>query len=76
MLPSSPRVWLAPAPAWTAPMIMKIEAMMAAVLNFSILVPTAVPKMFEASLAPNDQPRKSPLEMNMKNKCSIFRCLF
>jgi hypothetical protein len=40
--------------------------MNAAVLNFTIFVPTAVPNTLAASLAPNDQPKKSPLERKKK----------
>ncbi len=59
--PNSPRVSLAPAPLITAPKITKTEVTMAAARNLIIRVPTAVPKIFAASLAPNDQPKNSPL---------------
>ena len=59
--PRCPRVLAAPAPLITAPIMTKSEAMMAAVLNLTILVATAVPKILAASFAPNDHPRKSPL---------------
>ena len=51
---------------------MKTEDMIAAVRNLTILVPTAVPKILAASLAPNDQPKNRPLLKNIKNNPSIF----
>jgi hypothetical protein len=65
--PSLPKVWEAPAPPMVAPSNINIEAVIAAVLNLIILVPTAVPYMFAASFAPNDQPRNNPLVKNIKN---------
>jgi hypothetical protein len=38
-----------------------MEAIIAALLNDTIFEPTADPKICDASLAPSDQPRKSPL---------------
>ena len=61
-------------PAVTAPKMTNSDDMIAAVRNFTILVPTAVPKMLEPSLAPKDQPRNSPLLKNIQ-KLSI-KCLF
>ena len=58
------RVLIAPAPAplITAPRITKTLAIRAAVAKRTMRVPTAVPKMFAASLAPSDPPRKRPLD--------------
>ena len=41
--------------------ITKTEEIMAAVRNFIIWVPTAVPKMLAPSLAPSDHPKNKPL---------------
>src|SRR5690554_7414058 len=60
--PSSPRILVAPLPSRTAPRTIKIEAIRAAVLKRTILVPTAVPKTLAASFAPRDQPKKRPLD--------------
>jgi hypothetical protein len=38
-----------------------MEAIIAAFLKVTIFEPTAEPKIFEASFAPSDQPRNSPL---------------
>ena len=46
---------------------------MAAVLKLIILVPTAVPKTFEASFDPNDHPKNSPLEMRKANMQKSYR---
>ena len=43
-------------------MRIKSDATRAAVLNRTILVPTAVPHTLAASLAPKDQPKKRPLD--------------
>jgi hypothetical protein len=51
---------------------MKMLQHMAAVLNRIILLPTAVPKTFEASLAPSDQPRKRPLDRKKANILSSY----
>ena len=59
--PSLPSVPDVPDPCKTAPRITAADAIIAARRKLIILDPTAEPKMFEASLAPNDQPRKSPL---------------
>ena len=55
----------------TAPKITKIEAITAAVLNLIILVPTDIPKTFEASLAPKDHPKNKPLVKKNKYVKSI-----
>ncbi len=59
--PSRPSVFDVPCAPATAPMTTKTLPTSAAVRNFSIFVPTAVPNRFAASLAPRDQPRKRPL---------------
>ena len=59
--PSSLIVCEVPPPPITAPMIIKMLVRIAANLNLSIFVVTAVPKILEASLAPNDQPTNNPL---------------
>ena len=64
--PSLPRVLAAPAPPQTAPIITKIEQMMAAVENVTILVPTAVPNTLAATIAPNAHPKNRPLLKNMR----------
>jgi hypothetical protein len=51
----------------TAPKTMKILQQMAAVRNRTILLPTAVPKTLEASLAPRDQPKNKPLDRKKRN---------
>jgi hypothetical protein len=51
----------------TAPRMTKILQTRAAVLNFTIREPTAVPKTLDASLAPRDQPRNSPLDRKKAN---------
>ena len=66
--PSAFRVSAVFCPLTTAPKTKKIQAITAAVVKRSILVPTAVPKIFDASLAPKDHPRKSPLDR--KNRYS------
>jgi len=66
--PSSTRVVLAPPPEKTAPSMTNMEAMTAAVRKRTILVPTAVPKMLAASLAPNDHPRNRPLLKKIKKE--------
>jgi len=48
----------------TAPIITKMEAIIAALVNDNILEPTADPKILDASLAPRDHPRKRPLDIN------------
>ena len=58
--PSLPIVSVVPLTLITAPSITKILQTIAAVLKLTILVPTAVPKTFAASLAPKDQPRNRP----------------
>lgn len=63
--PNSERVSVVPEPWKTAPSITKKPAIRAALENLIIREPTAVPKMFAASFAPNDQPRKSPLEIKI-----------
>jgi hypothetical protein len=67
--PSCPSVSVVPAPEMTAPRTTKMPQKMAAVLNRTILVATAVPNTLAASLAPSDHPRNSPLE----RKSSIIR---
>ena len=50
-------------PAWpdiSAPKITKMDASKAAVQNLIILDETAVPKIFDASLAPRDYPKNIP----------------
>jgi hypothetical protein len=47
-----------------------MEAIIAALRKVTILEPTAEPKMFAASFAPSDHPRKSPLVM----KKAIMGC--
>ena len=59
--PNLPRVWAAPAPLITAPIITNTLATIAANLKRTILEPTAVPKTLAASLAPSDQPKNNPL---------------
>ena len=51
-------------------------AVIAAVRNLTILVPTAVPIMLEASLAPKDQPKNKPELKNMKKLMSILNIPF
>ena len=46
-------------------------AVIAAVRNLTILVPTAVPMILEASLAPKDHPKNKPELRNMKKLISI-----
>ena len=70
--PSSFIVFVVHPPLITEPSITKIPAMMAAVLNLTIFETTAVPKTFTAWLAPNDQPRKSPLVMKNQTEISNF----
>ncbi|OQC70869.1 MAG: hypothetical protein BWX46_00729 [Candidatus Cloacimonetes bacterium ADurb.Bin003] len=60
-LPKRPKVPEGPLPSKTAPKKIKMDAIKAAVLNFSILVSTAAPKILPVSLAPKDQPKKRPL---------------
>ncbi len=69
--PSAPSVSVPPPPLITAPSITPALAMNAANRKLSIRLPTAVPKMFAASLAPSDQPRKSPL--SRKNQIIVPR---
>ena len=57
--PKAPKVSVPPCPPYTAPIITKIDEIRAAVLNFTIFEPTAVPKMLEASFAPKDQLKKN-----------------
>tara|TARA_B100002049_G_C15895838_1_gene297794 strand:+ start:314 stop:607 length:294 start_codon:yes stop_codon:yes gene_type:complete len=58
--PNLPNVSVVPDPLITAPnMINKLQTI-AAVLNRTIRVPTAVPKTLAASLDPKDQPRNNP----------------
>jgi hypothetical protein len=64
--PSEFRVSVVFCPLIIAPSMMNMEAMVAAVLNFSIFVPTAVPNMLALSFAPNDHPRNSPLDKKSK----------
>jgi hypothetical protein len=45
-------------------------AIIAAVRNFIIREPTAVPKILAASLAPNDHPKNKPLDR--KNNVNIL----
>ena len=59
--PSFPNVCDAPAPLITAPSMINKLQNMAAVRKRIILVPTAVPKTLDASFAPSDHPRNSPL---------------
>ncbi len=59
--PSFPSVTEAPDPCSTAPSMTKIEAIIAAFLKLIIFEPTAEPNILEASFAPSDHPRKSPL---------------
>ena len=59
--PKSPKVSLAPAPPYTAPIITKTEATRAIGRKRAIFEPTAVPKILAASFAPKDHPRKRPL---------------
>jgi len=66
MAPKLSSVEDVPDPPVTAPRIINIDAIIAADLNFIILVETAVPKIFAASFAPRDQPRNKPLDK--KNK--------
>jgi len=70
--PSLPRVWVVPPPETNAPRMMKMEQMMAAVRNLTILVPTAVPNTFAASFAPSAQPRNSPLDRNISISGSMM----
>ena len=74
--PSLPRVWEAPAPLITAPIITKIDPTIAAVVKRSIFVPTAVPNIFAASLAPSDQPRNNPLERKIIIKDIFYLRLY
>jgi len=60
--PNFPRVRAAPVPEITDPRIRNILVTIAAVLNFTICEPMAVPKTFPALFAPCDHPRKIPLE--------------
>ena len=64
-------VALVPPPAKTAPITINKQDVAATVLNLSILLPTAVPKMLAASLAPSDQPKNKPLLRKKKNSKSI-----
>jgi len=66
-VPSFPNVSVVPEPCTTAPRIMKMLAMVAAVLKRNIFDPTAVPKMLAASFEPNDQPRNNPPVRKNKN---------
>src|SRR5690554_5386443 len=66
MTPSAPSPCEAPLPAITAPNVMNRQLMIAAVLKRTILVPTAVPKIFAASLAPRDHPMNRPLERKIR----------
>ena len=66
MLPKSFKVSAVFCPLMTEPRAIKILAIVAATEKRSIFVPTAVPKMLEASFAPNDQPKNKPLDK--KNK--------
>jgi hypothetical protein len=52
--------------------MMKMLQHIAAVLNRIILLPTAVPNTFDASLAPSDQPRKRPLDRKKANILSSY----
>jgi hypothetical protein len=69
--PRRPSVWAAPPPLITAPRMTKTLQMTAAVEKRIIWVPTAVPKTLAASLAPSDQPRKSPLVRKKRTASSI-----
>ena len=69
--PSLPSVCEDPEPLITAPEIIKIESITAAVLKRTIFVVTAVPKIFAASFAPRDHPKKSPLDKK-KSIVTIF----
>ena len=51
-------------------------AVIAAVRNLTILVPTAVPIILEASLAPKDHPKNKPELKNMKKLMSILNVPF
>ncbi len=74
--PSLPSVCDAPAPLMTAPRITKMLHSRAAVPNFTMRVPTAVPKTLAASFAPSDQPRKSPLHRKMRTATSMIPLLY
>ena len=54
--------------------VKEIEDIMDAALNFTLLEPKAVPKIFEASFAPNDHPKNNPLLKKNKYVKSI-KCL-
>jgi len=58
--PSLLNVSVVPDPLIIAPNITNKLQTIAAVLNRTIRVPTAVPKTFAASFAPRDQPRNNP----------------
>ena len=58
--PSFPNVSVVPDPLIIAPKITKTLQIIAAVLNCTIRVPTAVPNTLAASFAPKDHPRNSP----------------
>ncbi len=59
--PRSSSVAVAPAPDSTAPRMTNIPQTIAAVVNLTIRVATAVPNTFAATFAPRDQPRKMAL---------------
>jgi hypothetical protein len=65
--PKAPNPFDAPLPLATAPMMMNTQQMIAAVRNLTMWVPTAVPNILAASLAPSDHPIKSPLDRKMIN---------
>ncbi len=58
--PNFPNVSVVPAPLIIAPKITNTLQTRAAVLNWTMRVPTAVPKTFAASFAPRDHPRNNP----------------
>ena len=70
--PSLPSVWVVPPPEISAPRMMKMEQMIAAVRHLTILVPTAVPNTFAASFAPKAQPRNNPLDRNISIRGSMM----
>jgi hypothetical protein len=51
--------------------MIKMLQYMAAVLKRIILAPTAVPNTFDASFAPNDHPKNSPLEIKKANMYTL-----
>ena len=68
--PSFPSVCVVPAPEITAPSTTNTEQIRAAERQLTILVPTAVPKTFAASLAPSAHPKNKPLDRNSKTSGS------